>query len=281
MELNPLLVKELIHRCLLEDIGTGDITTNSLVPEGAVTTGIIYTKEAGIIAGMTVAQEVFKQWDPSISFEAKVKDGDKVEPRTVLAEVRGSARTILTAERLALNFLQRLSAIATKTAQLVELISMYPARIVDTRKTTPGLRFLEKYAVRVGGGHNHRFGLYDAVLIKDNHIKIAGGITQAINLARKNNPHTVKIEVEVEDLAGLEEALSANPDIIMLDNMEPSLMREAVEMVNGRAIIEASGGISEEDVVMVAKSGVDLISIGSLTHSVKALDISLDVEEIK
>lgn len=281
MEINPLLLEKLIHRCLIEDIGTGDITTNSLVPENATSKGIIYAKESGVVAGIMVAERVFKHLDPNIIFEAMVKDGTKIEPRTLLAEVRGSARTILTGERLALNFLQRLSGIATKTAHLVDLVSMYPCRIVDTRKTTPGLRMLEKYAVRVGGGNNHRFGLYDTILIKDNHIKLAGGITQAINAARKNNPHTVKIEVEVEDIDGVKEALAANADVIMLDNMEPSLMREAVELVNGRVLLEASGGISEETVVLVAKSGVNLISVGALTHSIKSMDISLDIEVIK
>lgn len=281
MDFNSLLLDDLIKRCLEEDIGTGDITTNSIVPKTAKTVGIIHTKESGVIAGIEVAERVFKYLDPQIKFIAKVKDGDKVEPRTVLAEVRGSARAILTGERLALNFLQRLSGIATKTAVLVDLVCMYPVRIVDTRKTTPGLRMLEKYAVRVGGGYNHRFGLYDAILIKDNHIKAAGGISNAINLARRNNPHTVKIEVEVQELAGVEEALMAKADIIMLDNMEPSLMKEAVELINGRALVEASGGISEETVVAVAKSGVNLISVGAITHSAKALDISLDIEEIK
>jgi nicotinate-nucleotide pyrophosphorylase (carboxylating) len=281
MELNPLLLNDIIHRSLLEDTGTGDITTNSMVAVDATGVGIIHAKESAVIAGIAVAEAVFKHLDPEIVFEAKVKDGDKVEARTVLAEVKGNARAILTGERLALNFLQRLSGIATKTAVLVELVSMYPTRIVDTRKTTPGLRMLEKYAVKVGGGHNHRFGLYDAILIKDNHIKVAGGISQAINMARRNNPHTVKIEVEVQELDGVEEAVVANADIIMLDNMEPSIMREAVDMIKGRALVEASGGISEETVVSVAKSGVDLISVGALTHSVKAIDISLDIDEIK
>ncbi|MEG6617215.1 carboxylating nicotinate-nucleotide diphosphorylase [Peptococcaceae bacterium 1198_IL3148] len=281
MELNPLLLNDLIHRSLLEDMGTGDITTNSTVAADATATGIIHAKESAVIAGITVAEAVFKHLDPKVTFEAKVKDGDRVEARTVLAEVQGNARAILTGERLALNFLQRMSGIATKTAALVDLVSMYPTRIVDTRKTTPGLRVLEKYAVKVGGGHNHRFGLYDAILIKDNHIKVAGGISQAINLARRHNPHTVKIEVEVQDLEGVEEAVVANADIIMLDNMEPSIMREAVEMIKGRALVEASGGVSEETVVTVAKSGVDLISVGALTHSVRSIDISLDIDQIK
>ncbi len=281
MDFNPLLLDDIIKRCLEEDIGTGDITTNSIVPNDAATTGIIHAKQSGIAAGVDIAKLVFQHLDPKIDFNAKVKDGDKIEPRMVLAEIRGNARAILTGERLALNFLQRLSGIATKTAVLVELVSMYPVRIVDTRKTTPGLRMLEKYAVRVGGGYNHRFGLYDAILIKDNHIKAAGGISQAVNLARRSNPHTVKIEVEVQELAGVEEALRAKADIIMLDNMDPSVMREAVELINGRALVEASGGISEESIVAVAKSGVNLISVGALTHSAAALDISLDINEIK
>lgn len=281
MELNRLLLDKIITDSLMEDIGTGDITTNSIVTDDAVTTAFIYTKEAGVIAGMPVVERVFKSLNNDIQFTAKVKDGERVEARTVLAEISGSARAILTGERVALNFLQRLSGIATKTAALVELVSMYPVRIVDTRKTTPGLRMLEKYAVRMGGGSNHRFGLYDAILIKDNHIKVAGGISEAVNIARRNNPHTVKVEVEVQTLADVEQALAVHADIIMLDNMDPALMREAVEMIKGRALVEASGGISEETVVAVAKAGVDLISIGALTHSVKALDISLDVEKIK
>lgn len=281
MEINSVLLDKVIENGLMEDIGTGDITTNSLVGVDATAIALIHAKEGGVIAGIPVAEKVFKHLDEGIIFDAQVKDGTKVEPRTILATVSGNARAILTGERLALNFLQRLSGIATKTATLVELVSMYPVRIVDTRKTTPGLRMLEKYAVRIGGGSNHRFGLYDAILIKDNHIKVAGGINQAINMARRNNSHTLKVEVEVQDLDGVSEALTANADIILLDNMEPSVMREAVEMIAGRALVEASGGISKETVVSVAKSGVDLISMGCLTHSVEALDISLDIDEIK
>jgi nicotinate-nucleotide pyrophosphorylase (carboxylating) len=199
----------------------------------------------------------------------------------VLAEISGSARAILSGERLALNFLQHLSGIATGTAQLVALAAGQKARIVDTRKTTPGLRMLEKYAVRVGGGHNHRFGLFDAVLIKDNHIKMAGGIKASVEAARLGCPHTARIEVEVEDLAGVNEALAAKADIIMLDNMTLERMREAVNLIAGRALVEASGGITEGNIRAVAEAGVDLISAGALTHSVKALDISLDIVEIK
>lgn len=281
MVLNWLLVDKIISNALEEDLGTGDLTTGSLVPEKAVTKGIIHAKEAGVIAGLEVAQRVFAFLDASLSFNAKVKDGDRVTKGTVLAEIEGKARQILIGERLALNLLQRLSGIATKTANFVSLVGSEKARIADTRKTTPGLRMLEKYAVRVGGGSNHRFGLYDAVLIKDNHIKVAGGITAAVELARQNIPHTTKVEVEVENLAGVQEALAVRADIIMLDNMDLAEMREAVAVINGQALVEASGNMTEERIPLVAKTGVDIISVGALTHSVKALDISLDLEAIK
>jgi len=281
LDFNPVELRKLIEFCLHEDIGTGDLTTNSIVPGNATSTGYIVAREAGVLAGMPVAGLVFRCLDPEIQFLAHAGDGDPVERGRVLAEVRGSARAILTGERLALNFLQRLSGIATRTARLVKLVAGGKPYIIDTRKTTPGLRALEKYAVRVGGGRNHRFGLYDAVLIKDNHIKIAGGIARAVEAARRSSPHTAKIEVEVENLAGVREALDAGVDIIMLDNMSPELMREAVALVSGRALVEASGGITEENVQAVAATGVDMISVGALTHSVKSLDISLDLEEIK
>ncbi|NPV72900.1 MAG: carboxylating nicotinate-nucleotide diphosphorylase [Pelotomaculum sp.] len=272
MELNRL-----IERCLREDIGTGDLTTNSIVPPDAVSGGYILAKEDGVVAGLPVAEGVFLRLDPFVEFRALARDGDRIKSGQVLAELTGRARAILTGERLALNFLQRLSGIATRTARLVELIAGEKARLVDTRKTTPGLRMLEKYAVRVGGGYNHRFGLYDAVLIKDNHIKAAGGIRAAVEAARRGAPHTARIEVEVEDLAGVKEALEAGADIIMLDNMDPAAMKEAVALINGRALVEASGRISEENIRAVAAAGVDLISAGALTHSVKSLDISLEL----
>ena len=281
MELNMTLLRRLIEHSLAEDIGTGDITTNSIVPPDSVTRGIIYTKEPGVVAGIPVVEAVFRSLSPGIKFTAKVKDGDILQQGDVIAEVEGDARAILTGERLALNFLQRMSGIATRTAALVEKIKLYAVRLVDTRKTTPGLRMLEKYAVRVGGGFNHRYGLYDAVLIKDNHIKVAGGITKAILAARHNVAHTIKIEVEVESLAGVTEALEAKADVIMLDNMDPTTMKEAVKMVDGRALVEASGGIHEDTIVNVAKTGVNLISVGALTHTIKSLDISLDIGEIK
>ena len=274
--INEILLDDLIKRCLVEDIGTGDVTTNAIVSKDDKSSAVIESKEEGIVAGLFVAKRVFEILSPHIEFKALVEEGSKVKPKANIAEVRGDTRAILMGERLALNFLQRLSGIATKTFNLVQLIAMYPARIIDTRKTTPGLRMLEKYAVRVGGGHNHRFGLYDAVLIKDNHIKAAGSILEAVNRVRRYN-HLMKIEVEVKDLEQLEEALSANVDIIMLDNMDIDLMKEAVSIVSGKALIEASGGISEENVLAVAKTGVDLISVGGLTHSARALDMSLNI----
>lgn len=281
MDFNMIELRKLIGDYLNEDIGTGDLTTNSIVPADAVSTGYIIAKENGTLAGMPVVEEVFRCLDPALQFRARACDGEFVERGRVLAEVSGNARAILTGERLALNFLQRLTGIATKTAHLVKLVAGTRSRIIDTRKTTPGLRMLEKYAVRVGGGHNHRFGLYDAVLIKDNHIKIAGGITKAVEAARRASPHTAKIEVEVESLAQLREALEVRADIIMLDNMAVEMMREAVALVAGRALVEASGGVTEENIQAVAAAGVDLISVGALTNSVKSLDISLDLVEIK
>lgn len=281
MVLNHVKIKKLVEHCLNEDVGSGDLTTIATIPPDAVSTGYIVAKEDGVIAGLPLAREVFTQLDPAIQFREMIREGEKVARGRVLAEVTGSARAILTGERLALNFLQRLSGIATRTAGLVELVGGEKACVTDTRKTTPGLRMIEKYAVRVGGGYNHRFGLYDAVLIKDNHIKMAGGIRDAVEAARRVCPHTAKIEVEVEDLTGVGEALEARADIIMLDNMDPAAMREAVGLIAGRALVEASGGIGEESIRAIAATGVDLISVGALTHSIKSLNISLDIREIK
>ncbi len=281
MDLNPLELRNMIERFLCEDIGAGDLTTNSIVQADAVSHGYVISRESGVVAGLPLAKMVFQVLDPGIEFRALARDGDKIDRGMVLAEISGNARAILTGERLALNLLQHLSGIATRTARLVELAAGKKSRIVDTRKTTPGLRIIEKYAVRVGGGYNHRFGLFDAVLIKDNHIKIAGGITQAVDAARRGSPHTARIEVEVEDLAGVNEALAAGADIIMLDNMPAERMREAVGLIAGRALVEASGGVMEENIRAVAEAGVDLISVGALTHSVRSLDISLDIKEIK
>lgn len=275
------MLNRFIAQWLAEDVGSGDITTDSIVPADYVTKAIIYAKQPGVLAGVAAAQAVFRYLSPEIEFASAIQDGARLQPQTVIATVSGNARAILTGERLALNLLQHLSGIATKTATLVELVKPHTVRVVDTRKTIPGLRLFEKYAVRIGGGANHRLGLYDAVLIKDNHIKVAGGIAAAIQLARFTNSHTVKIEVEVETLAGVAEALAAQADIIMLDNMDLPTMHQAVKLISGKALVEASGGIHEQTIAAVASTGVDIISVGALTHSVQALDISLDIGEIK
>ena len=272
-----MLLDDLIKRCLIEDIGTGDVTTDAIIANEDKSAAVIESKEEGIVAGLFVAKRTFEMISPMIEFNVLVEEGFRVNANTKVAEIKGHTKAILMGERLALNFLQRLSGIATKTHKFVQLIAMYPARITDTRKTTPGLRMLEKYAVKVGGGYNHRFGLYDAVLIKDNHIKAVGSILKAVESVREHNLHSPKIEVEVESLEQLEEALLANVDIIMLDNMDIDLMKEAVEFVNGRAALEASGGVSEKNILAIAKTGVDFISIGEITHSVEALDMSLNI----
>lgn len=277
-------VKEQIRQWLAEDIGSGDVTTMATVPAGHLSKGIIHAKQFGIIAGLPLARLAFSVVDPGLDFTTQASDGDFVEKGTVLAVVEGSTHSILTGERLALNLLQRLSGIATKTKQYVSAAAGHPVRIVDTRKTTPGHRTLEKYAVRVGGGSNHRFGLYDAVLIKDNHIKAAGGITEAVNAAKSRIPHTMMIEVEAETLNQAEEAVKAGAHIIMLDNMSTEMMAQASALIHSMAphiVVEASGGITPERVAEVAKSGVDVISVGGLTHSFHALDISLDLNAIK
>jgi len=275
-----ILIEKIVEQALLEDIGTGDITTDSVVHSNLKAKGIIKTSEDGIVAGLNIVNLVFKKLDSEIIFQEKIKDGMKVTRGKVLAEIGGSSRTILMGERVALNFLQRMSGIATITFKFCQEVKDFPVRIVDTRKTTPGLRILEKYAIRMGGGYNHRFGLYDAVLIKDNHIAVSGGIKSAVNSVRKQISHTVKIEVEVENLSQLKDALEMKVDIIMLDNMDLDTMEEAVKIAKGKALIEASGGITLEKVRNIAQTGVDLISIGSLTHSVKSLDISMEIKNV-
>lgn len=274
-------LNDLIRRSLEEDIGYGDITTNSLVPAGQMAHGIFYAKDTGIIAGIKVSEAVFQTLDPEVQVQILKQDGDAVKPGDTIAIVTGRTRALLTGERTALNFLQRLSGIASQTRQLVDLIKEYKTELLDTRKTTPGLRVLEKFAVGVGGARNHRFGLYDGVMIKDNHIIAAGGIKPAVVLARQKVPHTVKIEVEVESLTQLQEALEAGADIIMLDNMDIAAMKEAVEITGGRALLEASGGIKAANLAEVASTGVDFISMGALTHSAVSLDISFDITEVK
>lgn len=283
-ELNRSNLDRSLRTWLEEDIGMGDVTTMTTIPVDSQAKGIIHVKDEGIIAGIPVAEAVFALVDPQLRFEAKVNDGAAARYGTVIAEVSGSTRSILLGERLALNLLQRMSGIATRTRQFVDRLEGLPVRLVDTRKTTPGHRMLEKYAVRVGGGHNHRFGLYDAVMIKDNHIKGAGGIRQAITAARAQIPHTMKIEVEVETFEQLEEALAAGPDIVMLDNMSPEQMSQAVQRMKNQAphiMVEASGSVTLDSVRSIALSGVDVISVGRLTYSVQALDISLDLNEQK
>ncbi|MEW6172395.1 MAG: carboxylating nicotinate-nucleotide diphosphorylase [Bacillota bacterium] len=270
----------LIDRALEEDIGAGDCTTQAVVPKNVSARGVFVTREDGVVAGLPVAERVFARLDPAVDCVYRVAEGTEVKAGVVLAEVYGRARAVLTGERVALNFLRHLSGIATRTALMVGQIGGLQAVVVDTRKTTPGLRTLEKYAVRTGGGKNHRFGLYDGILIKDNHIRVAGGIKEAVRLARERAPHGFKIEVEAENLSQVEEALAAGAEIIMLDNMPAAMMREAVRLIAGRAMIEASGGITEENIRAVAATGVDLISVGALTHSVRALDISLEIEDV-
>ncbi|MDY5941281.1 MAG: carboxylating nicotinate-nucleotide diphosphorylase [Eubacteriales bacterium] len=268
-------VDRLIETALEEDIGTGDITTACCIPVGSTAYGRFLAKEEGVVCGLDVARRVFLRVDPNTKFTARKKDGDRVSLREIIAEVSGDAHSLLTAERVALNLMQRMSGIATRTAEAVKAVAGTHARICDTRKSTPGMRVLEKYAVRVGGGSNHRFNLADGILIKDNHIVAAGGITAAVRAAKANAPHTLKIEVETENEEQIREALSAGADIIMLDNMTVPQMADAVRLIAGRAVTEASGNMGDRDLAEVASTGVDLISIGALTHSVRSLDISL------
>jgi len=270
--------KALIDLALAEDIGSGDLTTLSTIPAGTMATGVMTAKSPGVISGLDAAAYALWRVDPCVEFTPKVQDGDSVAVGDVVAELSGPARSILTGERTALNLLQRLSGVATITAQFVAEIAGTGATIVDTRKTTPGLRELEKAAVRHGGGHNHRFGLSDGVLIKDNHLAAIGGadrVTKAIAAARLRAPHTVRVEVEVTTLAEVEEAAIAGADIIMFDNMSNEMMKEAGRIVAKRAITEASGGVRLETVRKIAETGVDLISVGALTHSAPSVDISL------
>ena len=281
--IEKLHLRQFIQEALKEDIGHGDITTEYLVPDGHKSKAHILLKQDCMLAGIDVAIEVFLQLDSSIKFTKMKKDGEWVKKDTVLAELEGSTKSLLSGERLALNLLQRLSGIATLTSMFVKKTAGTNAKIVDTRKTTPGLRALEKYAVRVGGGNNHRFGLYDGLLIKDNHIQAAGGISEAIKRARQKAHHLLKIEIEVTNLKQLEEAVQAGADIVMLDNMSIEEMKEAVRFVRDIApsvLVEASGGVSLDNVQDIAQTGVDLISVGALTHSAKAVDISMYISPL-
>lgn len=274
MEIHPLIV-EAIQRALAEDVGSGDATTNSIIPPEAVMRGQIIAKQDGVIAGLDVAQCVYESVDPGVEFQPQVDESSRVVKGQVLAFVSGSTRSLLTAERTALNFLGRISGIATLTRQFVEAVAGTKAIILDTRKTAPGLRMADKLAVRRGGGQNHRVGLYDMVLIKDNHIDFAGSITQAVRLARAGAPG-LEIEVEARTLEHVREALSLGVERILLDNMTLEVMAEAVHLTAGRAKLEASGNVTLERVRAIAETGVDYISSGALTHSAKVFDISFD-----
>jgi nicotinate-nucleotide pyrophosphorylase (carboxylating) len=277
--LPSMLYEEPVRKAFIEDLGrAGDITTDSIFEEKDTATGSIVAKASGRIAGVEIAGYAFHFLDSQLEFEIRIRDGENVDPGDIIANVRGAARPILTAERTALNFLTHLSGIATATRDIVASISPYPARIVCTRKTTPGLRALEKYAVRAGGGSNHRFGLDDAVLIKDNHIQVAGGIAEAIRRVHRRIGHLVKIEVEVDTLQQLEIALKEKINAVLLDNMPLDILSEAVRMAKGLVLTEASGGITPQTVRAVAATGVDLISIGWITHSAPALNLSLDIQ---
>ncbi len=279
-ELPLFALREQIRAWLAEDIGHGDLTTRLVTPPGARAIAVVLAREAGVLCGLPVASLVFAELDPACTVEALVAEGEPVQPDQVVARVRGTLASILSAERLALNLLQRLSGIATLTRRYVEAVAGTGVAILDTRKTTPGLRALEKYAVRVGGGRNHRFGLFDGILIKDNHIRAAGGVAAAVQRARARAPHPLRIEVEVTTLAELEEAIAAGADWVLLDNMDLESIRTAVERAAGRVKLEVSGGVTLERVRAIAETGVDAISVGALTHSARALDLSLELVEI-
>jgi nicotinate-nucleotide pyrophosphorylase (carboxylating) len=276
--LHPLLYEEAVRRALLEDLGrAGDLTTDAIVPAGATAEGRVVARRAGTVAGLAVVTHTFALVDPAVEVTPRAADGDQVTVGETLVALRGPARALLTGERVALNFLGRLSGVATATRGLVDAVAGTAARIVCTRKTTPGLRALEKHAVRAGGGANHRFGLDDAVLIKDNHLVLAGGVAEAVRRARAAIGHLVKVEVEVDRLEQLAEALACGVDAVLLDNMTAEQLVEAVRMARGRAITEASGGITPATAAAIAATGVDLLSVGWITHSAPALDVALDL----
>lgn len=272
------MADHIIRLALEEDLGTGDVTTDAIVDPDLRGEAYLITREELVLAGMPVFKRVFSELGAETEFEEFYRDGDLIPPDTRVSLLKGRLAPILRGERTALNFLQRMSGIATLTRRYVERVKPNRVRILDTRKTAPGLRWFDKYAVRMGGGFNHRFGLSDGVLIKDNHIAAAGSISRAVRLARKYAPHMLKIEVEAEDLAGVEEACRAGTEAILLDNMRPAELMKAVELINGAAMIEASGGITLDTVKDVAATGVDMISVGALTHSAEAADFSLEIK---
>jgi nicotinate-nucleotide pyrophosphorylase (carboxylating) len=277
-ELPSFAVEDAVRAALAEDLGrAGDVTTQATIPASATASAVIASREAGVIAGLPLARAAFSLISPETAFESWVRDGDEVEPGALVARIDGPARAILSAERVALNYLGRLSGVASLTARYAARVAHTKAKICDTRKTTPLLRAFEKYAVRCGGGANHRFGLDDAVLIKDNHIAVAGGVVPALRAAKAFVGHLTKIEIEVDTLAQLQDVLREGADAVLLDNMSTEELRQAVAMVNGRMICEASGGVSLDTVGAIAETGVDLISVGALTHSAKVLDLGLDI----
>ncbi len=282
--LNPFLIEEAVRAALSEDLGrAGDITTLATIPAAATATAAIVSREHGVISGLELARAAFRLVDPALKLEVFVGDGGSVAPKQQVVRISGLARPLLSGERVALNYMGRLSGIATLTAKFAAEVAHTKCKIADTRKTTPGLRAFEKYAVRCGGGMNHRFGLDDAVLIKDNHIAVAGGIIPALRAAKASVGHLVKIEIEVDTLAQLGEVISEGADVVLLDNMSTDMLREAVRMVantaalNGKLLCEASGGVNLKTVRAIAETGVDLISVGALTHSASALDLGLDI----
>ncbi|WP_417671893.1 carboxylating nicotinate-nucleotide diphosphorylase [Roseibium sp.] len=277
--LPKLMVDEAVKAALLEDWGrAGDITSQSTIPADRQATAVIASRKPGVLSGIALAESAFRLTDEAVRFEVLAEDGARLEKGMLVARMSGPARAILSAERVALNYLGHLSGIASATARFADLIAHTKADIVCTRKTTPGLRAFEKYAVRCGGGSNHRFGLDDAILIKDNHIAVAGGVRQAIEAAKAFAGHLVKIEVEVDTLDQLREALPCKPDVVMLDNMGPDLLKQAVGIAGGQVLLEASGGIEADTIKAIAEAGVDLISSGWITHSAPVLDLGLDIE---
>ncbi len=275
--MNPTVL-HLIQSALDEDIGPGDVTTDNLVDPDRMGVGTIITKEPLVLAGVDLAREIISVLDPEVRARPFHEDGHWVDKGEIVVEFQGSLQALLKGERTALNFMQRLSGIATQVRSYVNEVKDKPVQLVDTRKTTPGLRFLEKYAVRMGGAHNHRMGLYDGILIKDNHIQICGGVLQAVTRMKKKAPHLLKIEVEVADIEQAKEAVAAGADVIMLDNMTIPEMEEAIAVVDKRALVEVSGNISRSKLKQLADLGVDLISIGALTHSARSVDLSMDIK---
>jgi nicotinate-nucleotide pyrophosphorylase (carboxylating) len=281
MQLNRFMIRPFVEDALRVEIGPGDTTGGFLVGDDPVQTGQIYAKGNGVACGLLLADETIKMVDPEAQVEHMLKDGDAMEPGTVLLRIKAKASTFFLIERCALDWIQQMSGIATKTRRYVNLVKHTKVRVTDTRKGWPGLRMLQKYAVRVGGAHNHIFNLSNCVLVKDNHIKIAGSIRNAVEILRARAQHTFKFEVECETLEMVREALDCGVEVIMFDNMDLDEMKEGLKLTKGRAMTEASGGINESTIVAIAETGVDIISVGDLTHSVKAVDISLDVKDIK